>query len=592
TDSVENGINTVFVEVYQWCSGSWLEDQDFWRFSGIFRDVYICELPQTNLFNLKVETIFNNNNYNNSILKCSLDFETQNSGYALLQLFDDDNQKSEIYRINIKGNNLNKNKIVELQVSNFKLWSSEDPNLYQLWIHIYDDLGNLLDVIKQRIGFREIKIKDGILLLNGKRLILNGVNRHEFSAYSGRSISKREMIWDVLNLKRNNINAIRTSHYPNHPYLYDLCDRLGILIMDEANLESHGTWRGESSRKLGTGIPKNKKIWKNSVIDRANSLIERDKNHPSVIIWSCGNESNGGKILYEMSNYFRTKDSTRPIHYEGIVNDRTYPATSDFESRMYASPSDIEEYLKTHNCKPMISCEYMHAMGNSMGGMQEYQDMCYKYDHYQGGFIWDFIDQLLYKNNSDGFLAYGGDFGDRPNDGNMCADGLVLANRKLTPKIFEVKKIYQKVHFEISKTRVNVKNNYTYLDLSNCVLLVIVTSYGKELSKKTIDIKIPPGKMQSFDFSELIKNDYLEEYTIDTNICLKKSVKWAPKGFCIAEQQVVFNSKTTNNLFKFNTIRECNSKITIGQYNAEISNSFSSVLFSKSSLGMGSMTQG
>lgn len=284
--------------------------------------MFIYKIPRTHLFDLHVQVEFCDQLYSEAMLKSKMKFEGQMQGYVFLELMDENGEVLKTDLLEVKSE-----VTAEMKIQQVSLWSDEQPYLYKLRLQVFNKENQLLEVIDQPVGFREIKIQNGVMYLNGKRLIINGVNRHEFSCYTGRAITREDMLWDIKTLKQYNINAVRTSHYPNHPFWYDLCDKYGILVMDEANLESHGTWRGEKARESGSGLPKNKKEWENAVFDRAKSLLQRDKNHPSVIIWSCGNESNGGSVLFKMSNYFRENDSTRLVHYEGIVNDRTMSST-------------------------------------------------------------------------------------------------------------------------------------------------------------------------------------------------------------------------------------------------------------------------
>lgn len=590
TDYLVQGQNKLAVEVYQWCSGSWLEDQDFWRFSGIFRDVFLYKIPKTHLFDLQIKTKFFNKSYSDAILEAKMVFEGEMKGNVFLELIDGEGKVLKTNRLDIIPEVTEK-----MELSNVSLWSDEQPYLYKLRLQIFDEKNNLLEVVDQPVGFREIKIQNGVICLNGKRLVINGVNRHEFSCYSGRAITREDMLWDIKTLKQHNINAVRTSHYPNHPFWYSLCDEYGLLVMDEANLESHGTWRGEKARLSGSGIPKNKHEWEISVLDRAKSLLQRDKNHPSVIIWSCGNESNGGSVLFKMSNYFRENDHTRLVHYEGIVNDRTFNDTSDIESRMYLAPNAVEEYISKNHDKPMILCEYMHGMGNSLGGLKEYQGLSKRYIQYQGGFIWDYIDQLLLKKNTynQNFLAYGGDFSDRPNDSNMCANGLIFANREITPKLLEVKKVFQKVDFEIHNEKIGIINNFDYLDLSDYKLVVYAKKIGQLLGSLHFDIVIPPKTKKVIDISNLVNEKINSEYTIDIELKLKKETIWAKKGHVIAYEQFIINEDIISDSKDSTKVESINnSKIIIGQYNAGVYLDKRSVLFSKTGGSMSGMIDG
>ena len=270
-----------------------------------------------------------------------------------------------------------------------ELWSAEEPKLYDLTIEVYDADGSLCEVIPEKTGFRRFEMKDSIMTLNGKRIVFKGANRHEFSSVNGRCVSEEELRKDLTVMKQNNINAIRTCHYPDASLIYRLCDEYGLYMIDETNLESHGSWdTAQATGDYDYIVPNNKPEWLDAMLDRANSMYQRDKNHPSVLIWSCGNESYGGKDIYEMSRFFRGEDPTRLVHYEGVFHDRSYNDTSDMESQMYPSVESIKEFLAKDRSKPFICCEYTHAMGNSCGAMHKYTDLTDTEPLYQGGFIW------------------------------------------------------------------------------------------------------------------------------------------------------------------------------------------------------------
>ena len=283
------------------------------------------------------------------------------------------------------------------------------------------------------------------MLINGKRIYFRGINRHDVSPVNGRAVTKEEMLEDIIFFKQNNINAVRTSHYPNQKYIYDLCDEFGLYVIDETNLETHGTWMiaGVPIHDSKNIVPHHKPEWKGACLDRARSMLERDKNHPSIIIWSCGNESYAGKVISAMAHYFREKDNTRLVHYEGCFHYPEYNDSTDMESRMYARVTDIEAYLNDQPTKPYISCEYSHAMGNSNGGLLEYDLLDDQYDMYQGGFIWEYMDHAIL--GEDGTYKFGGDFGDRPTDYNFVIDGIRKADKSMTPKIPEMKQVFSPI---------------------------------------------------------------------------------------------------------------------------------------------------
>ena len=292
-------------------------------------------------------------------------------------------------------------------------------------------------MIPQKVGFRRFAIENGVMTLNGKRIVFKGVNRHEFSGRIGRVPDANELRKDIITMKQNNINAIRTSHYPNDSALYALCDEYGLYLIDECNMETHGRWDG-IPQPIENALPGNQKEWEALLLDRVNSMYQRDKNHASILIWSCGNESFGGSVIHEMSQKFRELDDSRLVHYEGIFHDRRYNDTSDIESRMYPSAADVRAFLAKDRSKPFLLCEYTHAMGNSCGAMHKYTDLADEDPLYQGGFIWDYVDQSIYHKDRYGkeVLGYGGDFDDRPCDYNFSGNGIVYGgNRNPSPKM-------------------------------------------------------------------------------------------------------------------------------------------------------------
>ena len=390
TEYLKDGENKLAVEVYKRSSASWIEDQDFWRFSGIFRDVYLYATPKCHVQDLFVKQNLDDT-YKNGQLNVNIKLDSLEKCTIKGYLKDKDEKLICEFKEVQGKENVEFSKTIE----NVNSWSAENPYLYTLYIEVLDEENNLIEIIPQKIGFRRFELIDNIMHLNGKRIVFKGVNRHEFSCKTGRAISKEDMIWDIKFLKQNNINAVRTSHYPNQSYFYDLCDEYGIYLIDEANLESHGSWQKLGKCEPSWNVPGSLKEWRNVVVDRAESMLQRDKNHPSILIWSCGNESYAGENILEMTKYFHENDNTRLVHYEGVFWNREFNDISDIESRMYAKPNEIEDYLNSNPKKPYISCEYMHAMGNSCGGMNLYSELEDKYQMYQGGFIWDYIDQAI-----------------------------------------------------------------------------------------------------------------------------------------------------------------------------------------------------
>ncbi len=576
TPFLAEGENKLAVEVYQRSTGSWLEDQDFWRFSGIFRDVYLYTIPEIHVSDLHVRQELNND-FTSGTLTAELSFleAVPDKAKVIVELHDAEGNVVEKGTATI---NIDKG-FVSINVNNPKLWSAEDPYLYKLYIAIYNDAGNLVEVIPQSVGFRRFELVNKIMHLNGKRIIFKGVNRHEFNCRKGRAITKEDMLWDIKTLKQNNINAVRTSHYPNQSYWYELCDEYGIYLIDEMNLETHGSWQKMGAIEPSWNIPGNKSEWQNIVMDRAISMFERDKNHPSILIWSCGNESYAGEVILNVSNYFREADSSRLVHYEGVFNNRTYNDTSDMESRMYAKPADIEKYLTENPEKPYISCEYMHAMGNSLGGMYKYTELESKYSMYQGGFIWDYIDQSIMKKDRYGneYLAYGGDFDDRPTDYGFCTNGIVYANREVSPKMQEVKYLYQNVKLLPDQNGITIKNENLFIDTADYELEYILYLEGKELYREAEQIVIAPqskGRIE-FNWPEAIFSAE-GEYCIHTKLRLKKQQLWADAGHEIAFGQFVFQADAKVQLPAANgSLRVVHGDVNIGVHGRDFSIMFS-----------------
>lgn len=586
TDAICEGENKLAVLVYKFSSGSWLEDQDFWRFSGIFRDVYLYTVPKLHIRDLFVTTQPKDTGKAAEIqVHMELMGECTGSVEARLlppacsgtlpampgmQFWQGQGRRG--YRAKTEAEGGKKTRL-ELKVDTPKLWSAEQPYLYCLLLAVRDSSGKLMEVVVQNVGIRKFELKDGIMLINGKRIVFRGVNRHEFSCEHGRAVTEQEMIQDMVNMKQHNINAIRTSHYPNQTRFYELCDLYGFYVIDEANLESHGTW-GKPGWADETTVPNDRKEWREIVLDRARSMFMRDKNHPCVVIWSCGNESYGGSNIYAMSELFRSEDPTRLVHYEGIAQDRRYPNTSDMESQMYTSAAGIEKFLKEHPEKPFICCEYTHAMGNSNGAMNKYTDLTDREPRYQGGFIWDYIDQGLRKKDRYGsdYLAFGGDFGDQPTDYNFCVNGIMYADRTVSPKMQEVKFNYQNVTFEVTKDGVLIKNKFLFSNLSDYEVKVTIARNGKELWENKFSIDVEPLGEREVMYSELVPGrnfgaaigiripmsvqdfirtcclpaasegdkDGFQEYTVTASLCLKEDTLWASAGFEMAFGQGVF----------------------------------------------------
>ncbi len=438
--------NVLAVEVHKRSTAAYLEDQDFFRFFGIYRNVTLYAKPKLHVEDFWAKPYLLEDNRSGRLeltMKLSgADTDRELQGKVRISL--SDSQGKDLFRYEMEAADAQSVSVWNLD--DIVPWTHENPYLYKLLIELLDEKGDVVEVVPYEIGFRRIEIKDKVILLNGKRLIINGVNRHEWNGEGGRCIKPEDMQWDLECFKRNNINAVRTCHYPDQILWYYLCDRNGIYVMSETNLESHGSWQKAGGAEPSWNVPGSLLQWKEAVLDRARSNFETFKNHVSILFWSLGNESYAGDDIEEMNRFFKQKDDTRLVHYEGVVNNREYEdRISDVESRMYATPAEIVQYLENDPKKPFILCEYMHDMGNSLGGMKSYMDLLDRYEMYQGGFIWDYIDQaLLVQDEVTGrkVLRYGGDFDDRPSDYEFSGNGIVFADRAEKPAMQEVRYYY------------------------------------------------------------------------------------------------------------------------------------------------------
>ena len=534
TEYVKEGENKLAAQVFKWTASSWCEDQDFFRFSGIYRDVYLYTVPEVHVYDLQIRAI-----PDETLSAAALEIRTNTwgKGEVKITLSKDGETVIEDKKA------LDGEEIYAWKVENPVLWSAEDPQLYDLTMEIYNESGELQEVIPQKVGFRRFEMKDGIMTLNGKRIVFKGVNRHEFSSVSGRHVSEEELRKDLKIMKQNNINAIRTCHYPDASLIYQLCDEYGIYMIDETNLESHGSWDiAEFTKDYTYVVPHDKPEWLDMMLDRANSMYQRDKNHAAILIWSCGNESFGGKDIFEMSQFFHKADPTRLVHYEGVCHDRRYNDTSDMESQMYPSVEAIKEFLAKDDSKPFVCCEYTHAMGNSCGAMHKYTDLTDTEPKYQGGFIWDYIDQSIYKKDRYGkeFQAYGGDFGERPTDYNFSGNGIAYGgNRDASPKMQEVKFNYQNITAEVSADSVKVinKNLFVNTDIFDCK--VTVAKDGKVIRKASLATAVAPLSEEVYALP-LAKEEKPGEYAVTVSFHLKEDKVWAEAGHEVAFGQYIY----------------------------------------------------
>jgi beta-galactosidase len=569
TDYIKSGNNILAVEVYRWSDGSYLEDQDMWRFSGIYRDVYLYATPKIHIRDFFAQCELDEN-YQHAILNVKVKVintgkEDTKQNEIEVSLMDEEQHYIESEILMSKSftvaSNTEHQMELEANIENPKKWTAETPYLYDLFLKLKNSKNQSIEVEHCKIGFRKIEIDDkGSFLINGKSIIFKGVNRHEHDPDHGRAIPYDRMVQDIMLMKQNNINSVRTSHYPNHPKWYDLCDQYGIYVMDECNLESHG---------LRTSIPASLPEWTEACVDRMVSMVERDKNHPSVVIWSLGNEAGMGDNFKIMKNETLKIDTSRPIHYEGDFNQEIV----DIISSMYLSPKQLERNLKKNtaghrgmrvklnNVKPYVLCEYAHAMGNSLGNFQEFMDVFEKYPNAIGGFIWDFIDQGLRKTTDKGeeFWAYGGDFGDEPNDSNFCINGIVLPDRKPNPALFEVKKVYQniKVHpINLIEGKILIHNKFNFITLEEIKFDWELTASGEIIQTGILE-NLEIGPEEKKEVTIPFQKPFLEpntEYHFKIISTLKTNTLWAEKGHIVAWDQfkIPYSPlKEPNNLEKF-----------------------------------------
>lgn len=580
TPYVKEGENKLAVQVFKWTSSSWCEDQDFYRFSGIFRSVYLYTMPKVHVYDLKVQPVVDEAVLNADLL---VTMQMRGEGKARLTLTGSRNysvlEEKEEQIIFSEELPVSEGEVhFEKEVKKPDLWSAEIPNLYTLTIECFDTEGERSEVIRQKIGFRRFEMKDGIMTLNGKRIVFKGVNRHEFSSKTGRAVTREEVLKDIVTMKQNNINAIRTCHYPDASIIYDLCDEYGLYMIAENNLESHGSWDAamHGSVPKDTIVPGDNMDWEPMMLDRVNSCYQRDKNHPAVLIWSVGNESYGGKVIFDMSEKFRALDPYRLVHYEGIFNDRRYEATSDMESQMYTSVENVKKFLAEHKEKPFIMCEYTHAMGNSCGAMHKYTDLTDTEPRYQGGFIWDYIDQSILKKDRYGkeFQAYGGDFLERPTDYNFSGNGICYGgDRDPSPKMQEVKFNYQNISVLFEKdgkfTVVN-KNLFAGTDQFRCV--AVLQKNGVVIKKQEIKTAVPPLSSSDYEIPFAVlradgqdqkKEEPDVEYALTVSFLLKEDRSWADAGHEVAFGQKIYKKSTVFHASQ-KPIRVVHGKVNIG----------------------------
>lgn len=519
--------NRLSVLVYQFSSGSWLEDQDFFRFSGIFRDVELQGRKKAWIEDLRITTELADDFSSGAVIA---DIRDRNANRFTISLFDPDEKLMFAQTITSRS--------LRLFFDDVRLWSAERPDLYTLRIDVLDEDGAVQETVEEKVGMRRIEIVDGVALLNGRRLMLHGVNRHEFSSKTGRVLTEEEIRNDLLLMKANNINAVRTCHYPNREVFYDLADELGLYVMDEANLETHGTWQSGFTETPDDPLPGNKPEWKKAVLERAQAMFERDKNHPSILFWSLGNESWYGDNLLEEAAWLRIADPDRLIHYESCFRSDDYAGCTDVYSRMYATPEEIEKILKSGVKKPVILCEYMHGMGNSLGGMYRYARL-EEYRHYQGGFLWDFADQAIEtEKNGVKMLGYGGDFGDFPNNGNFSGNGILFADHTPSAKMQEVRALFAPMRIIVDEDGAMILNTSLFTGTDQYRFAAIQKMEDRVIYEEEFYVDIHPGRYGHVDLDWI---DTKEESVCTVSALLAEDQPWAEAGHEIAFGQNVLS---------------------------------------------------
>ena len=578
TEYLVDGENRLACRLVRFSAGSWLEDQDFMRFSGLYREVFLYARPAIHVEDLCVTTPLADD-FASGTLNVGARLEARSDWRVRLTLRDGE---ATVARAEQRGSG--EDVSFSIPVDAPKLWSSEHPNLYDLLIEVMDGEGATVEAVAQKVGFRRFEIVDGIMKLNGVRVVFKGVNRHDYCAETGRAVPDWKYRRDLMTMKRLNINAVRTSHYPNASLLYALCDELGLYVIDENNMETHGIWDRYMHGYIGIDglLPGNRADWKDILLDRVNSLVQRDKNHPCVVMWSCGNESMGGDVIYEMSALFKRLDPTRPVHYEGVSHDGRRPETSDIYSQMYTLVKQLRAFIAEHRDKPLILCEYTHSMGNSNGAMHWYTEYAYEEPQYQGGFIWDYLDQSVRGKDRYGQTAfhYGGDNGEMPHDGNFCGNGILYGDGEPSEKCQEVKYNYQNIVAEVSEDAVLVKNRsmFTNTDAFDCVLLL--ARNGETVAQAPLETHVPPLSEACYanPFAGQTRGG---EYAVTASFRLRADAPWADKGYEVAFGQGVWQVAGKSCAAKHAPLR-----VVIGSNNIGVHGEHFTALFGKVAGGL------
>lgn len=562
--ALKKGKNTIAIQIFRWTDGAYLECQDFWRISGIERSVYLYAQPKIRIEDFEVKSVLDKT-YKNGKFNLTIDLKNHSLKNKNISVTYQVLDKKTILISETKNSSVKKSESINFNanIPNIKIWSAEHPNLYNLQIETKDANGNTIEVSSTKIGFRSVEIKNGLLLVNGKRITLKGVNTQETDPETGHVMSEELLLKDIQLWKENNINAVRLSHYPRGKRFYELCDKYGLYVVDEANIESHGMYYGKYSLAKKTS-------WEKAHIDRMVRMVERDKNHPSVIIWSMGNEAGNGVNFFKGYDTIKAIDITkRPVQYERPYKERDgnvfdMDSNTDIIVPQYPSPANFKEVGKSKTDRPYIPSEYAHSMGNSTGNFQDYWDIIEQYDNLQGGFIWDWVDQSIWKTNEKGekYYAYGGDYGENmPSDNSFLNNGIVFPDRTPQPALYEVKKAHEFINFKnkgintYEELRVLVENLYDFTNLNQFHFTVQIKAEGqvlKEIHLKNISVETQTGKLIRIPL-EGINFKSNTEYFVE--ISAKTNQQWGilPENFEVAHEQIPLASKfkkepTKNNL--------------------------------------------
>lgn len=556
TEYLAEGDNTIAVQVFRYSDGSYLECQDFWRLSGIERDVVLIATPTQRIRDFRIQTGLDPD-YRNATLNVDVEIEDANkndlsNGKIKWSLFYHDQNNIANDEVSIIEGRSTTNSIIENPLK----WTAETPNLYQMVIELINENGEVLQVVEAKVGFRDVRIESGLLLVNGKAITIKGVNRHEHDEINGHVIIEEDMVRDIQLMKAYNINAVRNSHYPNHPRWYELCDQYGLYVIDEANIEAHGMGARFQTIYDEAAHTSAREDFREAHWDRVSRMYHRSKNHPCIITWSLGNEAGNGANMKESYRMLKDLDDSRPIQYEQAGEDQN----TDIVCPMYPKIEELQAYVATPHSRPYIMCEYAHAMGNSIGNLQDYWDVIQQHEQLQGGFIWDWQDQgiLAYSEDGEPYYKYGGDFGGVkvPSDNNFCINGLLFPNRNPHPAVWEVKKIYQYIKTTLvdnEEVVIRIQNQYDFIDLGDVKLEWELLKNGELVDLgETENLEIGPGESQQYDLGITIKSQFFQEYAINVNYRLKEKRGLLNQNHIIAKEQFIIGEGSYQSLRPLN----------------------------------------